>query len=157
MADISFNCPKCRERLETSDDMRGESVECPACKTIIQIPLRENLRLQLQTKSLKTPKGNHLCPSSNAALLDAALKENIAAQSSKRKKNITPTVNPDDSVAKCPKCGCTSIQGAKAGYDAGMGCLSWILLGPLGLLCGACGNNTMYSHCLKCGHKWKLG
>ena len=63
----------------------------------------------------------------------------------------------DDGQARCPKCGSTSIQGERAGFGAGKGCCGWIMLGPIGLLCGACGKNKMYSHCLRCGHKWKLG
>jgi hypothetical protein len=57
----------------------------------------------------------------------------------------------------CPKCGCTSITPAKKGFEAGTGCLGLLLFGPLGLLCGLCSANQMYSVCMKCGHKWEIG
>lgn len=62
----------------------------------------------------------------------------------------------DAGPVQCPKCQSTSVQGVTKGFGAGKGCLGWMLVGPIGLLCGACGKNKMYSVCLRCGHKWKL-
>lgn len=62
----------------------------------------------------------------------------------------------------CPKCKSEKIQtvmktDVKGGYRAGRGCLGYLLLGPLGFLCGALGknsriastNNTMFV-CMDC-------
>ena len=68
---------------------------------------------------------------------------------------------------KCPKCNCENVtiinevttEGKD--YSAKKGCCWFILLGPIGLLCGACGKgkqtiNTQYCICQECGEKWKL-
>ena len=61
----------------------------------------------------------------------------------------------------CPKCGSENTQFATntsgGGYDAGNGCCGYMLLGPLGLLCGACGSKTETEEfwvCNNCGHKF---
>lgn len=67
---------------------------------------------------------------------------------------------------RCAKCGCTDCQPINetetsgGGYNAEGGCCGFLLLGPIGLLCGACGSgaettNTLYWVCKKCGHKFK--
>ena len=70
----------------------------------------------------------------------------------------------------CPQCGNeelqvtteTSTQTTGKNYSAGQGCLGYLLFGPLGLLCGACGEgkqttttNTTYWVCPKCGKKFR--
>ena len=65
----------------------------------------------------------------------------------------------------CPKCGgqnCTPVvETSTAGKDfsVGKGCCGLALLGPLGLLCGACGKgkqttSTTYWMCSNCGNKF---
>ena len=67
----------------------------------------------------------------------------------------------------CPKCNskkCKIINEVSTegkDFSAGKGCLGALLLGPLGILCGACGKgrqttNTNYWVCEDCGNKWKL-
>jgi len=74
----------------------------------------------------------------------------------------------------CPKCKSqdihcmitneTSVSSTGGGYGAGKGCLGYLLLGPLGLLCGACGSKqkiTTENHqttvwaCKSCGEKFR--
>lgn len=70
----------------------------------------------------------------------------------------------------CPRCGNadlqitteTNIQTTGSNYSAGKGCLGYLLLGPLGLLCGSCGQSqqttstsTNYWICPKCGKKFE--
>ena len=66
----------------------------------------------------------------------------------------------------CPRCGsvnCQIINEATTkgrDYSAGKGCIGTLILGPIGLLCGACGKgrqiiNTNYWVCNNCGYKWK--
>jgi DNA-directed RNA polymerase subunit RPC12/RpoP len=38
MASIEFMCAHCRETLEATDDMAGQTVECPSCGTELTIP-----------------------------------------------------------------------------------------------------------------------
>jgi DNA-directed RNA polymerase subunit RPC12/RpoP len=67
---------------------------------------------------------------------------------------------------KCPKCGgenCQIINEATTkgkDYSVGKGCFGTVILGPIGLLCGKCGEdkkieNTNYWVCNNCGKKWK--
>lgn len=66
----------------------------------------------------------------------------------------------------CPRCGGMDCQPINetytkgGGYDAGSGCCGYLLFGPLGLLCGACGSesrttNVLYWVCKNCGHKFR--
>lgn len=63
----------------------------------------------------------------------------------------------------CPKCkgeNCTIISETNSqGYDFLNGCCCYMILGPLGLLCGACGmgsTSTNYWVCNDCGNKFQL-
>ena len=64
---------------------------------------------------------------------------------------------------KCPKCGSENVQYATktsgGGYSAGDSCLGYLLLGPLGLLCGACGSGTTTEEfwvCRDCGNRFSV-
>ncbi len=98
--------------------------------------------------------------------LEEKLKNRIVLPSAKNtnsNKNSQP-------VFCCPNCGHkdlqvineTSSQTSGGGYSAGKGCLGYLLLGPLGLLCGSCGQsqtttttNRTYWVCPKCGKKFR--
>lgn len=79
--------------------------------------------------------------------------------------SISPVHSATNEI-KCPKCGCNDCQPINEsyttgrGYGAGKGCCGYLLLGPIGLLCGACGSgsrttNQLYWVCKKCGYKFK--
>lgn len=70
----------------------------------------------------------------------------------------------------CPQCGNeelqvineTNVHSKGKNFSAGKGCLGYLLLGPLGILCGACGRgqrtsttSTTYWICPKCGTKFR--
>lgn len=68
---------------------------------------------------------------------------------------------------KCSRCGSENCQvineTTSKGKDvsASKGCCGYMLLGPIGLLCGVCGKgkqlkNNNYWVCNNCGNKWKL-
>lgn len=67
----------------------------------------------------------------------------------------------------CQKCGsdkCQVINEVNTSgkdFSAGKGCCGAVLLGPIGILCGACGKgkkttNTNYWVCNNCGAKFKV-
>lgn len=67
---------------------------------------------------------------------------------------------------KCPKCGnencqiVTETSSSGKDFSAGKGCCGALLLGPIGVLCGACGKgrtitSTNYWVCTTCGKKFK--
>ena len=60
------------------------------------------------------------------------------------------------STVKCPKCGCAQLSSNKKGMDAGVACCGALALGPLGLLCGLSGANTVIVTCLNCGYQWRV-
>jgi len=75
-----------------------------------------------------------------------------------------------NSAHYCPRCKSQKIQavvetnteGHGGGYGVGKGCLGYLLLGPLGFLCGACGSkakitttNKTFFMCLDCGNKFR--
>jgi hypothetical protein len=67
----------------------------------------------------------------------------------------------------CPKCGSLNVQVVSdvtettKGFGAGKGCLGYICLGPIGLLCGLIGMGegktkiNTYRVCANCGARFK--
>lgn len=62
---------------------------------------------------------------------------------------------------KCPKCGSEHVQFSSSttggGFSAGKSCCGYIILGPIGLICGACGNKETKNEfwiCSSCGHRF---
>lgn len=67
---------------------------------------------------------------------------------------------------KCSKCGCddsqiiNEVKTTGKDFSASKGCCGFVLAGPIGILCGACGKgkqtqNTQYWVCNNCGRKWR--
>ena len=76
------------------------------------------------------------------------------------------TANTSTNQLHCPKCGSTNctpvVETSTSGKDfsAGKGCCGWVILGPIGILCGACGKgkkttSTTYWMCSGCGNKFQ--
>ncbi|NLC41721.1 MAG: helix-turn-helix domain-containing protein [Erysipelothrix sp.] len=59
------------------------------------------------------------------------------------------------SMAKCPRCGSTSLSGNKKGYGIGKGVLGAVVAGPLGLMAGNIGARKVKITCMSCGHRFK--
>lgn len=87
-------------------------------------------------------------------------------QSTPPESQQSPPPMPNEEI-KCPKCGATgctpqykqNVSGG--GYGCCSGGLGALILGPLGLLCGACGRstkttNTLVWICPKCGHEFRV-
>ena len=66
----------------------------------------------------------------------------------------------------CPKCGGTNVtpivetKTTGKDFSAGKGCCGFVLLGPIGILCGACGGgkqtqSNTYWMCSNCGNKFQ--
>lgn len=87
----------------------------------------------------------------------------------KNKQTALSTNNngsPKGLAVRCNRCGSTNCQiineihSSGKDFSASKGCCGWILLGPLGILCGSCGegkqiNNIQYWVCNDCGNKWR--
>ena len=68
---------------------------------------------------------------------------------------------------QCPRCGganCTIINETTTSgkdFSVGKGLCGYWILGPIGVLCGACGEEkrvkeSNYWVCTSCGYKWKV-
>lgn len=62
-----------------------------------------------------------------------------------------------DNVARCPKCGSTSITANKKGFSLVKGALGVATVGAYGAIAAGHGKNKVICTCLKCGHQWKPG
>lgn len=114
-----------------------------------------------QTCGTQVAEGSAFCPKCGTKLM--ADKASISPSLRESKPQ-------DDEGIRCPKCNSkrlqatveSNTQGKGGGYSAGKGCLGFLLAGPLGLLCGACGskskiettNKTVFI-CMDCGNKFQ--
>lgn len=132
-------CPKCGKELPEGAQF------CPSCGSSISPPA-----VSPQSQDSSSPGQD--APSTNP--------QSAAAEQQ------TPPPVPDENI-KCPKCGATgctpqykqNVSGG--GYGCCSGGLGALVLGPLGLLCGACGRstkttNTLVWICPKCGHEFRV-
>lgn len=88
----------------------------------------------------------------------------IKAENEARKLQLEAEKNAKDSqtdvqsnIAKCPKCGSTSLQAKTKGVSVGNAVTGALLIGPLGLLAGGIGMNDARIVCLNCGYEFKPG
>ncbi|MFD1402869.1 double zinc ribbon domain-containing protein [Robinsoniella peoriensis] len=61
-----------------------------------------------------------------------------------------------DNLARCPKCGSTSLSGNKKGFGIGKAIAGAYLAGPLGLMAGNIGAKKIWVTCMKCGKRFKI-
>lgn len=57
----------------------------------------------------------------------------------------------------CPKCSSSMISPHKKGFGLGKALLGLVITGPIGLLGGCIGANSITVTCLSCGYNWKVG
>jgi tellurium resistance protein TerD len=63
-------------------------------------------------------------------------------------------INQSDEKIRCPNCSSTQVFADKKGYSGIKACCGYLLVGPLGLLCGTHKSNNIRVTCLKCKHSW---
>lgn len=61
-----------------------------------------------------------------------------------------------EKVAKCPKCGSTSLSANKKGFGIGKAVVGAYVAGPIGLVAGNIHAKKVWVTCLKCGKRFKL-
>lgn len=59
-----------------------------------------------------------------------------------------------DAMARCPRCGSTSLSGNKKGFGIGKAVIGGAIAGPIGLVAGNLGAKKVQVTCLKCGKKF---
>ena len=95
------------------------------------------------------------------------LAEDEKKKEMERLRNVGRTVSPyeepnyqpvqDDNVARCPKCGSTSLTANKKGFSATKGVIGLAVSPLAGAVVGSTGKNKVIVTCLRCGHQWKAG
>lgn len=56
MADLKFDCIHCGKHLEAEEQMRGQKMECPACKGTVVVPAKEAPEPDLPVARLASPE-----------------------------------------------------------------------------------------------------
>lgn len=69
---------------------------------------------------------------------------------------VTRQTESSKNVARCPRCGSTSLTVEKKGFSYGKAAAGVVLTGGIGLLAGGIGANKQFVICMKCGHKFKI-
>jgi len=176
--DTQFPCPHCKNYVISDPQWAGQLVQCPHCNKTLRMPGGT-----VPTPTTAFPTATPVSSASEsrdplgfletpvASVPSSLVPTHSTQRTTKKSQSIwaslwgsitgvarQTTETTATGPVHCPKCGCTSIAPSKQSFDAGMGCLGTLLLGPLGLLCGLCSSaNAMYSVCMRCGHKWRLG
>ena len=144
--DDSIFCSSCGKRLEPSpaEVIPSDTIVCPNsnfcsnCRTPLSqtalTNLKEQSELQLQQAQLKMQ-----------AMALKAQQEQLQLQQQQY-----------SSMARCPRCGSTSLSGNKKGFGIGKAVVGAALVGPLGLVAGNIGAKKVQVTCLKCGKKFKI-
>ncbi|MFW6151893.1 MAG: hypothetical protein ACOC6C_02860 [Verrucomicrobiota bacterium] len=105
MAELTFHCPNCKQKLEAPDDMAGETVECPSCQTEITIPAGK--------------------PRDQLNLADISISGEPVADSGQEEIRDEPGEELQDEGNKCPNCNEPMESGAvlcvKCGYHQKIG------------------------------------
>jgi DNA-directed RNA polymerase subunit M/transcription elongation factor TFIIS len=171
---MKIQCPNCGKGFKTSNEYEGKKVKC-VCKFVF---IAKDVEKLSNKSPIKQSEDNHTVIS-NDSILNQMPKDThneqllspkpavsvktimpsspvIQASPAPSEARLKPATSVDDAV-RCPKCGSTSVTASKSGFSGGKGCLGALLFGPLGVLCGSCGGNKMFSVCMKCGHKWRIG
>lgn len=136
-------CPRCGENLNAA---------APAVPPIPQAP-----RISQQQSSIQSVQ----IPSTMPVQVETESSQAVQAQPMPQGTNVG---------VRCPACHSsnlfpitenTSTTTGKS-FSGGKGCLGFLLLGPLGLLCGSCGANQTTVNtsktfwvCKDCGHKFR--
>lgn len=125
------------------------------------------------------PEGSQFCPNCGNSVNPPAVPPqsqdlSVHGQKIPSSEQVSTPAEPQPSAPpvpneeiKCPKCGAVGCMPqykqnvSGGGYGCCSGGLGALVLGPLGLLCGACGRstkttNTLVWICPKCGHEFRV-
>ena len=165
--------------LELPDIPEDISTECSADEPVSEQGEQDQWYvepIQVSDDKISCPMCNHIQLASRkrcckcGTYFDKALEEKLKNRIILPEQKQPNTNKEKRPVFCCPSCGHkdlqvineTSSQTSGGGYSAGKGCLGYLLLGPLGLLCGSCGQSqtTTTTHhtywaCPRCGKKFE--
>lgn len=99
-------------------------------------------------------------PNGKQWLLDKEIEENKRMEEIQEQKLQKKVLEQQASVlrnmAKCPRCGSTSISYDTKKLSLGRAIVGDAVAGPAGAILGGLSSKKGYGVCLKCGKRWKL-
>ena len=107
-----------------------------------------------------------ICGNCGAEISDNASFCDYCGAKAEKVVNVPSSQPNGDNTVFCPKCQSRNLQvivetnTKGGGFGAGKSCIGYLVLGPLGLLCGACGSkvkttNKTFFTCMNCGNKFR--
>ena len=153
ISDDSFFCSFCGKKLEESDTTKFPSneIKCPNCGA--------------HNSSTANYCTNCRAPLTEVAISEAKQKNDLQMQQAQVKMQAMALKAQQEqlqlqkdqfaSMAKCPRCGSTSLSGNKKGFGIGKAVIGAALVGPIGLVAGNVGSKKVQVTCLKCGKKFR--
>ena len=152
--DDSIFCSSCGKRLEPSpaEVIPSDTIVCPNCGAYNSKDSNfcSNCRTPLSQTAL-----TNLKEQSELQLQQAQLKMQVMALKAQQEQ-LQLQQQQYSSMARCPRCGSTSLSGNKKGFGIGKAVVGAALVGPLGLVAGNIGAKKVQVTCLKCGKKFKI-
>lgn len=154
IADDSVFCSACGKRIpeeEYSSSVLMDGLRCPNCGATVSADANfcTNCRSPLsETAVAEVQKRNDL-------QLQQAQMQMQAMTLKAQQEQLQIQKMQYDSMARCPRCGSTSLSGNKKGFGIGKAVVGAALVGPLGLVAGNIGSKKVLVTCLKCGKKFK--
>ncbi|MDR2022066.1 MAG: zinc ribbon domain-containing protein [Hungatella sp.] len=151
--DDSIFCSSCGQKLETSNTsaLSANMTSCPNCNA--------------HNSNTANYCTNCRAPLTETAILETKERYDLQAQQAQVKMQAMALKAQQEqlqlqkdqfaSMAKCPRCGSTSLSGNKKGFGIGKAVIGAALVGPLGLVAGNVGAKKVQVTCLKCGKKFK--
>lgn len=151
--DDSIFCSSCGKRMEVSDTgtLPANMISCPNCSAYNSSTANycTNCRAPLtETAVHETKQRNDLQMQQAQVRMQAITLQAQQEQLQIQKDQFA-------SMAKCPRCGSTSLSGNKKGFGIGKAVIGAALVGPIGLVAGNVGAKKVQVTCLKCGKKFK--
>ena len=151
--DDSIFCSSCGKRLESSAEViPSDTIVCPNCGAYNSKDSNfcSNCRTPLSQTALKNTEEQ-----GELQLQQAQLKMQAMALKAQQEQ-LQLQQQQYSSMARCPRCGSTSLSGNKKGFGIGKAVVGAALVGPLGLVAGNIGAQKVQVTCLKCGKKFKI-
>lgn len=153
-------CPKCGRQYPSN------SIMCPRCKihfvnTTFQ-PQQSLQQVQPRQYYPQNQQGNQPQQYNQPLSAQQAQLAMQAKQLELQAQALQLQQQQLNSMARCPKCGSTSLTGQKKGYGIGKGvvgaAVGTAIAGPFGLVGLAAGNmgaRKVRITCMRCGHRFK--
>ena len=153
-----IRCPEC------GGEVSSKANNCPHCG--FPMTEGENAQTSLQEDVLYCPTCGGLNPIGSFSCTHCGRKYSVNDMITclvRAKKNDSSIEckdvkeNGNEKVAKCPRCGSTSLTANKRGFGIGKATVGTLALGLVpGLLIGNVGAKKIEVTCLKCGKKFKV-